>query len=205
MRCGERSAWEWTWGTVWGSDIILKDPQGGLRMVFHNQAESSRPDKEGSEYLTPLEKAGDKPLYADLHPYLLLASASIKELNRVLEEKGADLEVEETRFRPNIYIEGDFPAFAEDKWAYVRIGDCVFRNVMLCDRCVFTTVDPETGEKNHRGEPLKTLRLFRTSLDKEERKAYGTSPFFGVNLGVEVMGEIRVGDMVMISSTAKIM
>eukprot|EP00090_Calanus_glacialis_P002104 TRINITY_DN11585_c0_g1_i2.p1 TRINITY_DN11585_c0_g1~~TRINITY_DN11585_c0_g1_i2.p1 ORF type:complete len:335 (+),score=142.05 TRINITY_DN11585_c0_g1_i2:38-1006(+) len=189
----------------WLSDIILQDPQGGLRLVFHNKEESSRPDKEGSEYLTPLEKAGDKPLYADGYPYLLLASSSIKELNRVLEEDGADLSVEETRFRPNIYIEGDFPAFAEDKWTYVKIGDCVFRNVKLCTRCVYTTVDPDTGEKNHRGEPLKTLRSFRTSLDKEERKAYGTSPFFGVNLGVEVMGEIRVGDKVMISSTAKVM
>jgi len=189
----------------WLSDVILQDPLGGLRLVFHNQKESSRPDKEGSEYLTPLEKAGDKPLYADGYPYLLLASPSIKELNRVLEEDGAGLEVEETRFRPNIYIEGDFPAFAEDAWTHVKIGDCVFRNVKLCTRCVYTTVDPDTGEKNHRGEPLKTLRSFRTSLDKEERKAYGTSPFFGVNLGVEVMGEIRVGDKVMVSSTAKIM
>jgi len=184
----------------WLSDIILQDPEGGLRLVFHNQAESSRPDKEGSEYLTPLEKSKDKPLYADGYPYLLLASSSIKELNRVMEEKGVDLEVEETRFRPNIYIEGEFPAFAEDKWSHVKIGDCVFRNVKLCTRCVYTTVDPETGEKHSKGEPLKTLRSFRTSLDKEERKAYGTTPFFGVNLGVEVMGEIKVGDEVMISS-----
>ena len=183
----------------WLSDIILQDPEGGLRLVFHNQAVSTRPDKEGSEYLTPLEKPEDKPLYADGYPYLLLSSSSIRGLNKVLEEDGGGLEVEETRFRPNIYINGDFPAFAEDKWTFVKIGDCIFRNVKLCTRCVYTTVDPETGEKDHKGEPLKTLRTFRTSLDKEERKAYGTSPFFGVNLGVEVMGEIKVGEKVMIS------
>jgi len=184
----------------WLSDIIMQDTEAGLRLVFHNQPVSSRPDKEGNEYLTPLEKAGDKPWYADGYPYLLLTEPSVKELNKVLEEKGVDLEVEETRFRPNIYIEGEFPGFAEDSWAHVKIGDCVFRNVKLCTRCVYTTVDPETGEKHHQGEPLKTLRAFRTSLDMEEKKAYGTAPFFGVNLGVEVMGEIKVGDEVMISS-----
>jgi len=186
----------------WLSDTIMQDPQAGLRLVFHNQAVSSRPDKEGSEYLTPLEKAGDKPWYADGYPYLLLTEPSVKELNKVLEEKGVDLEVEETRFRPNIYVDGEFSGFAEDMWAHVKIGDCVFRNVKLCTRCVYTTVDPETGEKHHQGEPLKTLREFRTSLDKEEKKAYGTAPFFGVNLGVEVMGEIKVGDSVMISAVS---
>jgi len=187
----------------WLSDIIMQDTEAGLRLVFHNQAVSSRPNKEGNEYLTPLEKAGDKPWYADGYPYLLLTEPSVRELNKVLEEKGVDLEVEETRFRPNIYIEGEFPGFAEDSWAHVKIGDCVFRNVKLCTRCVYTTVDPETGEKHHQGEPLKTLRAFRTSLDMEEKKAYGTAPFFGVNLGVEVMGEIKVGDKVMISSNIK--
>ena len=187
----------------WLSDIIMQDTMAGLRLVFHNQAVSSRPDKEGNEYLTPLEKAGDKPWYADGYPYLLLSGPSVRELNKVLEEKGVDLEVEETRFRPNIYIEGEFPGFAEDKWAHVKIGECVFRNVKLCTRCVYTTVDPETGEKHHQGEPLKTLRTFRTSLDMEEKKAYGTTPFFGVNLGVEVMGKIKVGDEVMISSDVK--
>merc|ERR1719250_26003 len=93
----------------WLSDIIMQDTMAGLRLVFHNQAVSSRPDKEGNEYLTPLEKAGDKPWYADGYPYLLLSGPSVRELNKVLEEKGVDLDVEETRFRPNIYIEGEFP------------------------------------------------------------------------------------------------
>ena len=57
-----------------------------------------------------------------------------------------------------------------------------------------------SGEKHTGGEPLKTLRSFRSSLDEVERKEYGTSPFFGVNLGVETGGEISVGDTVWISS-----
>lgn len=49
----------------------------------------------------------------------------------------------------------------EDGWSYVRIGEAVFRNVKLCARCVFTTVDPDKGEKDANMEPLKTLRSYR--------------------------------------------
>ena len=63
---------------------------------------------------------------------------------------------------------------------------------------MFTTVDPATGTKHAKGEPLKTLRSFRVSLDKEERKEYGTQPFFGVNLRLEVAGgSIVVGNKIM--------
>jgi uncharacterized protein YcbX len=56
--------------------------------------------------------------------------------------------------------------FVEDKWTYIKIGEgdigaVVFRVNKLCGRCEFTMVDPETGTKNKRSEPLKTLRTFR--------------------------------------------
>jgi uncharacterized protein YcbX len=31
------------------------------------------------------------------------------------------------RFRPNIYVAGDFPPFAEDQWAFIKIGSAIFR------------------------------------------------------------------------------
>ena len=74
------------------------------------------------------------------------------------------------------------------------------RNVKLCTRCNFTTVDPKTGEKNKSGEPLKTLRTFRSTLDEREKKEYGTSPFFGVNLGVHTEGVISTNDKIYIKS-----
>ena len=80
----------------------------------------------------------------------------------------------------------------------MKICDSVLRNVKLCTRCVFTTIDPGTGEKNGKGEPLKTLRSFRSTLDKDEKKVYGTSPFFGVNLGVEQLGSIGINDKIFI-------
>ena len=56
----------------------------------------------------PFTRGDDVPLYADGFGYLLLAENSISELNKRLKENDVnDLEVEETRFRPNIYISGD--------------------------------------------------------------------------------------------------
>ena len=44
----------------------------------------------------------------------------------------------------------------------------------------------------------KTYPFFRSSLNPEERKVYGDSPFFGINLGVDKCGSINVGDKVCI-------
>ena len=140
----------------------------------------------------------DKPFYSDGYPYLLLSVPSIASLNTHLSRSGSALVVEHTRFRPNIFISGDFPGFAEDKWGFIKIGEAVFRNVKLCTRCIYTTIDPHTGEKDAGGEPLKTLRTFRSTEDEAEKVVYGTTPFFGVNLGVEETGVIRVGDKISI-------
>jgi uncharacterized protein YcbX len=181
----------------WLSQIILNKPQG-TRLVYHHSPASSRPDREDDAYLTPLMKEGDKPFYADGCPYLLLSQPSVTALNKVLEEKNVDLEVEETRFRPNIWISGDFSAHAEDQWSYVKIGDSIFRNIKPCTRCIFTTVDPKTGTKDKGGNPLKILREYRSTEDPTEKKSYGTSPMFGINLGLEVGGRIKAGMEVMV-------
>ena len=58
--------------------------------------------------MKPFTRGDDVPLYADGFGYLLLAENSISELNKRLKENNVDdLEVEETRFRPNIYVTGD--------------------------------------------------------------------------------------------------
>merc|ERR1719500_2392464 len=148
----------------WLSDVILNDPEGGMQLLFH-----------------------PKTL-----PSMLLSQPSIAGLNMLLDQEEVDLVVEEKRFRPNIFIDGDFPAFAEDKWAFIKIGDVIFRNARVCDRCVFTTVDPVMGDKHPQGEPLKTLRKYRCAEDPAEKKAYGSSPFLGVFLAVETTGSVRV-------------
>lgn len=61
-------------------------------------------------------------------------------------------------FRPNIVV--DCPAYIEDKWNWIKIGDVIFQVIKPCTRCVLTTINPETGERNKDGEPLKTLKSY---------------------------------------------
>ena len=123
----------------WLSEVILNNEAGGLRLVFHPKSSSSRPDKAATS-VAPNMNVEDKPYFADTFAYMMLSAASIAGLNKMLDKEEVDLRVEETRFRPNILIEGDFPEFAEDKWPSIKIGEVVFRNVRVCDRWVGTAM-----------------------------------------------------------------
>lgn len=116
--------------------------------------------------------------FADAYPLLLIGQGSLDELNRRI---GRELSM--SRFRPNLVVTGAEP-FAEDDWKRIRIGSTVLRIEKPCERCVFTTVDPDSGEKTADQEPLRTLAKFR-------KTAAGV--LFGQNLLVEQAGEIACG------------
>ncbi|MGH3500632.1 MAG: MOSC domain-containing protein, partial [Nocardioidaceae bacterium] len=104
---------------------------------------------------------GDSLSLADAGPLLVTTTSSLDRLNswvtdtaeRVGETSLPALTM--SRFRPNVVIEGVGEPFAEDGWRRLCIGDVEFRFADHCDRCVLTTIDPETlaGGK----EPIRTL------------------------------------------------
>ncbi|KAM9708813.1 mitochondrial amidoxime-reducing component 1 [Menidia menidia] len=126
--------------------------------------------------------------YPDYAPVMLLSEASVKDLSGKL-EKAVTVE----RFRPNIVI-SDCEAFDEDSWDEVQIGDVRLQRVMSCGRCVFTTVDPETGVIS-RKEPLDTLKSYRM-CNPSEAHIYKKAPLFGQLLIVKKTGILQVGDVV---------
>jgi len=126
-------------------------------------------------------RPGDEVSFADGYPQLLISSAALDALNDRLREPVSML-----RFRPNFVVDGTLP-HAEDDWKRIRIGSVEFDLVKPCTRCIFTTVDPERGERNADGEPLKTLTTYR-------RSPLGVT--FGQNLIPRGSGTIRVGDAV---------
>ena len=89
-------------------------------------------------------------------------------------------------FRPNMVVNGN-DAFAEDQWKRIRIGDVEFEHMKPCDRCVFTTIDPDTALPSADMQPLRTLGTYR-------RTEAGV--MFGQNLVARGTGVIRVGDRV---------
>ncbi len=126
--------------------------------------------------------AGDVVSFADGYPVLLTSVASLGAVNDALAAP-----VEMLRFRPNLVIEGA-AAWAEYAWARLRIGGVVFRVAKPCERCVVTTIDPETGLQPDAEEPLRTLKRFT-------RGARG-QVLFGQNLVPDGGGVVRVGDAV---------
>ena len=125
----------------------------------------------------------DRTSLTDGYPLHIVGSGSMADLNARLEQPiGID------RFRPNIYVEGP-PAFDEDTWVEVRIGESLLRVVKPCPRCAVTTVDPATGERGR--EPLRTLSAYR-------KREGGV--MFGQNALHEGTGRLRVGDAVVVVS-----
>lgn len=127
-------------------------------------------------------QAGDQVSFADGFPLLLISEASLADLNSRLREP-----VEMRRFRPNLVVDGDLP-YAEDGWRRIRVGEVEFAGVKNCSRCVFTTIDPDSGRMHPDKEPLRTLSSYR-------RRPEG-GVYFGQNLIPRSPGVIRVGDPV---------
>lgn len=132
---------------------------------------------------------GDEVSFADGYPLLLIAEASLADLNARLAAP-----VSMRRFRPNVVVAGG-EAFAEDGWRRLRIGSVEFDGVENCSRCVFTTIDPDTGEKHPDLEPLRTLGSYR-------RRPEG-GVYFGQNLIPRSEGTVRVGDPIEVIERAR--
>ncbi len=120
--------------------------------------------------------ADDHTGFADGYPILIISEESLQDLNSRL-----DSPVPMNRFRPNLVVKGCEP-FAEDTWKRIRIGGVEMALVKPCARCVVTTIDKETLEKNK--EPLKTLSRYR-------RHELGA--IFGMNAIPLNEGKIEIG------------
>lgn len=125
----------------------------------------------------------DRVSFADAYPLLLANEASLQAVNDWLADDGEE-PVAMTRFRPNVVVSGA-PAWAEDEWVgrRIMIGGVTFRAPKPCDRCVLTTIDPETGEKGR--QPLRVLG---------QHRRFPGGLMFGLNLIPDGTGKIAIGD-----------
>ena len=119
----------------------------------------------------------------DATPFHLTTEESLADLNGRMAAP-----IPMNRFRPNLVVRGAAP-YAEDTWKAISIGDTTLRWIKPCTRCVATTTDHETGERNSR-EPLFTLARYRR---------IGSEVAFGHYLVADTWGDrLRVGDRVSI-------
>jgi len=180
--------------TVWGDEIsgqlcaaeadawfseYLKRP---CQLLFFGQ--QSHREKISST------KQTRKVAFADGYPLLLISQASLSELNQRL-ASNQQQSVSMSQFRPNIVVDNCLP-FAEDGWLHIRIGEVEFMVSKPCERCIFTTVNPNNGEKHPQQQPLQTLKSFRKTTNGEV--------LFGQNLIPLNNGQIKEDDKLTVLS-----
>jgi uncharacterized protein len=159
---------------AWLSHFLNRD----VRLVFMDDVSARH-----VEIMPPHMPATRQVSFADGYPLLLISEASLQHLNRKLTTSISML-----HFRPNLVVSAT-QAHAEDHWRRIRIGAVEFDLIKACTRCVFTTVNPMTGEKDASGEPLRTLKEYRRSE---------AGIIFGMNLVSRNKGVLKLGDEVMV-------
>jgi uncharacterized protein YcbX len=127
--------------------------------------------RQSERYIRPINnkyslKKNQSVSFADGFPFLLTNTASLADLNHRLKGQypNDNLQVSMERFRPNIVIKTDTP-FIEDTWQEIEIDGIKFKLVKPCSRCIITTTDQKTGERNPKKEPLLTLGSFRQTKE----------------------------------------
>lgn len=136
-------------------------------------------------------RPADLVSFADGYPFLVASESSLANLNDHLVAAGEDA-IPMNRFRPNIVV-SDFPAFAENTWQRLKIGTAIFRSGGPCGRCIVTTTDQQTAERQ--AEPLRTLSLYRRNPKNPGEVMFGENLIHETKAGV-----LRVGDEVVITN-----
>lgn len=184
--CGDKAA---AWLNSAVNDGVV---EGCIRLLYHGNLTRERKAREPAFYSFPQYKASDRVLYADTCAFMLTSETSLADLNDRLERP-----VTLDWFRSNIVVCGVTQPYDEDDYAFVRIGDVVFRRLKPCDRCIFTNVDPESGKKCEDGEPINTLKKYRHVEGPEKlQRTWAQKPVFGLHLGIDTYGKVHVGDKV---------
>ncbi|WP_428035859.1 MOSC domain-containing protein [Amphritea sp.] len=142
----------------------------------------------GSQSSRPVSRRPDNQVaFADGYPLLLISEASLSNLNNRCKST-----VRMEQMRPNLVVK-NCDAYAEDSWKRIKIGEVEFEVVKPCGRCILTTTDPLTLQRNPDREPLSILKRYRRGSDGEAH--------FGQNLVSLNQGIISLNDPVEIIET----
>lgn len=147
-------------------------------------------------------RRADRISFADCAPYLVISETSVDNVSARLPD---GVEMDRTKFRPNIVVSGAETAFEEDFWTELGIGSTRARLLVTgnCVRCMSLNVDYETGKigTGTSGNVFKSLMG-----DRRVDPGAKYSPVFGRYSFLDrvAAGEpIRVGDKVEVLSRGK--
>jgi molybdenum cofactor sulfurtransferase len=194
MRYAKAStAWNAAWNTIPDPNNVSHKIPGSFPAL------PSPPDSDS-------EQSRSRILLSNESPILMINSASVASLNAEICAKGSR-PVSASAFRANVVLGtdpsgggGQNPAYAEDGWTRLRIGQQAFDLMGRCRRCQMVCVDQLTGEKSE--EPYITLAKTRRFTGKVYFGAHmRRNPDTGLATTKEAQyPTIQVGDVVQIES-----
>nr|POE78058.1 uncharacterized protein ycbx [Quercus suber] len=198
-----------------GFDVVLAYLGGNRRQVLMSSNVQPQPDKPSANgsvdssngWISSLvsstssllswpstEDDGSQITFADCAPYLVVSSKSMDDVHRRLPN---DMEMDISKFRPNIIISGADTIWEEDFWCELSIaGQPVWECVHNCGRCKSINIDYDTGKQ---GETPSGKILKELSRDRRVDPGMKWSPIFGRYSFLHPLGEgrvIQVGDEV---------
>lgn len=137
----------------------------------------------------PLSGAAPPGTFFDYACVHLIATSTIQHLQSAYPQGRFEVQ----RFRPNIVVQTDAPAFVENSWAGRRFAigeEVVLRASIPCPRCVNTTLPQQNLP--HDSGILRTIAQ-NNPVDLGD---FGKLPCAGVYADVVTKGRIRPGDIV---------
>lgn len=198
------------------SVMVTYDPPTGDRVISDVWGEATEGVDEGAEISAWLSKAlqSEKPVrlvrmaqdfqrqhketefmeddeqnkhhvnFADISPYLIANEDSLAELNKQLIMAG-EQPVPMNRFRANIVVKG-LPAFKEHNITTLKHSDYELSFRMECERCIVTTIDQQTAQRDSKMQPYKMLQSINGNDAERPNPLFGHYAVLAQGAGQQV-------------------
>ncbi|KAF2495318.1 MOSC domain-containing protein [Lophium mytilinum] len=186
-----------------GYDVILVHVGNNTRPSLFGEEEIEKPTGSWFSSITsivpglaPSKQESDQLTFTDCASYLVVSQKSLEDVSSRLPE-GEEMDI--TKFRPNVVVEGAGSAWEEDLWGAVRLGDAEISLKHNCGRCASINVDYSTG-KPGTGEAGTILK--KLQKDRRVDKGIKYTPVFGRYGFLEPKDEakrVRIGDEVFVT------
>jgi uncharacterized protein YcbX len=187
--------------SVWKSENLLAEDCGDAPAAFLSDFLNVRcrlvrigaafhrlipPHKLPPALNAQLSTLNSQVAFADAYPLVIIGESTLADLNDRLVAQGSH-GLPMNRFRPNLVFTGA-PAFAEDRWPRIRIGSVTLRSGGPCARCIMTTTDQATGERDG-PEPLRTLATYRRDTTDSTHVNFGQNLIHETKSGILTVGD----------------
>lgn len=189
----EYSSW---FSRCFGYQVVLVYLGQNRRDVLFQDMVPKKSSSWLSRIISGIASSDYRITFADCAPYLIVSETSLADVSSRL-PSGEEMDI--TKFRPNIVLEGAETAWEEDYWRKIKVGTAEIIMMHNCVRCKSINIDYETGKPGTgpSGEVLKKLQKDRrVDVGAKWSPVFGRYSFWNPRSSEQV---INVGDEVVVT------